>query len=266
MKKKLAIVLVLLAFFVMTACTNETAVLDVSKTYQITSDIHSLEIQINAAEFIIEHGNTFSVESNLKNLSVSEKNGVLTIIDETKKTANYPEPTLKLCVPYETVFERVTIATGAAKLTADSLSANSLELKLGAGKVEFAHLNAYSNIHIEGGAGEIDVISGTLNNLTLVLGVGKLDMTAALLGKSDLNFGVGSSNLTLLGSKNDYKVEVEKGIGSITIGGKTISDSGSSGNGQHHIRIQGGIGAVNVAFQESLLLPVYHAVKTGTCR
>ena len=148
------------------------------------------------------------------------------------------------------MFDDVYITTGAAKLTVDTLSANSLELELGAGDVRFESLNASSNADIEGGAGQITIASGTLNDLTLEMGMGELDLSVALLGNSDLKFGVGESNLTLIGSKDDYKVDVEKGLGSISVDGKNVSDFGSSGNGQSHIHIEGGIGAIHIVFQE----------------
>ena len=250
MKKYMVTILVFLLLLALSSCSNENVVLSDSRTYEITSDIHSLDIQINAADFKIEHGYEFSVESNLKYLSVSEKDGVLTIIDEAKSSSNYSNPVLTLYVPNGIVFDDVDITTGAAKLTADALSASLLELKLGAGDVRFESLNASSNANIKGGAGQITIASGTLNDLTLEMGVGELNLTAAVLGDSNLKFGVGESNLTLIGGKDDYKVDVEKGLGSISVDGKDVSDFGSSGNGQSHIHIEGGVGAVHIIFQE----------------
>ena len=250
MKKHIVAVLVFLLLLALASCANENVVLGDSQTYKITSDIHSLDIQINAADFKIEHGDEFSVESNLKYLSVSEKDGVLTITDEAKSSSNYSNAVLTLCVPNGIVFNDVDIATGAAKLTVDALSTSSLELKLGAGDVRFESLHASSNADIEGGAGQITIASGTLNDLSLEMGMGELNLTAAVLGDSNLKFGVGESNLTLIGCKDDYKVEVEKGLGSISVDGKNVSDFGSSGNGQNHINIEGGVGAINITFRE----------------
>jgi len=251
MKKGITMVLALLLVLLLASCAGEDMVLDEMKTYEAASEVHALDIQINAADFTIEQGPAFLVESNLKNLTVSEKNGVLTVTEKTKLQAvDYEGGMLKLYVPENTVFDSVKIATGAAALSADSLSAKSLELKLGAGAVHFGRLNAYSEIDIEGGAGEITIISGTLHNLELFLGVGELNMTAALLGENELQFGVGESNVTLVGSPDDYTVEIEKGVGSITVDGRTVSAFDSSGDGQNHVKIEGGVGATKVAFRE----------------
>ena len=213
MKKYIVTILVFLLLLALASCANENVVLDDSQTYEIASDIHSLDIQINAADFKIKHGDKFSVESNLKYLSVSEKDGVLTITDEAKSNSNYSNAVLTLYVPNGIVFDDVDITIGAAKLTAAALSASSLELKLGAGDVRFESLHVSSATDIKGGTGQITVASGTLNDLSLEMGMGELNLTAAVLGDSNLKFGVGESNLTLIGSKDDYKVDVEKGLG-----------------------------------------------------
>ena len=250
MKKYIVTILVFLLLLALASCANENVVLDDSQTYEITSEIHSLDIQINAADFKIVSVDDFSVESNLKYLSVSEKDGVLKIVDEAKSNSNYTNAILTLYVPNGIVFHEVDIETGAAKMMVDTLSASSVELELGAGDVRFESLNASENVDIEGGAGQITIVSGTLNDLSLEMGMGELNLRAAVLGESDLKFGVGESNLTLIGSKDDYKVDVEKGLGSIYVDGKNVSDFGSSGNGQSHIHIEGGIGAVHIVFQE----------------
>ena len=36
----------------------------------------------------------------------------------------------------------------------------------------------------------------------------------------------------------------------ITVDGKTVTDFGSSGNGQNHIEINGGVGTINLNFKE----------------
>ena len=250
MKKYIVTASVFLLLLALASCVNENVVLDDSQTYEIKSEIHSLDIQINAADFKIVSVDDFSVESNLKYLSVSEKDGVLKIVDEAKSNSNYTNAILTLYVPNGIVFHDVDIETGAAKMTVDTLSASSVELKLGAGDVRFESLNASANVDIEGGAGQITIVSGTLNNLSLEMGIGELNLTAAVLGESDLKFGVGESNVTLIGSKDDYKVDIEKGLGNITVDGENVTGFGSSGNGQNHIEFEGDIGTINLKFQE----------------
>ena len=247
MKKFFAILLAFILVLSLAACHEESGVLDEIKTYEIASHVHSLDIEINAANFTIVYADRFKIESNLKNLSVSENGGVLKIVDKIKSNVTYTDAMLTLHLPRDITFDDVNIKTGAANLTADSLSTNSLTLKLGAGNAEFGCLNAYRYAEIEGGAGQITVHDGILQNLSLEWGVGRLDLTAALSGESDLVLGVGESNITLIGSPDDYTLDVDEGIGSITIDRDFGSDHG--GNGQNQVEIEGGIGNANISFR-----------------
>ena len=223
-----------------------------TKTYTVSSEISDLNIQINAADFYIKEGNSFSVESNLKNLEVDEKNGCLTLKDLTKIKLNgsnaYENAVLTIYVPVGTVFDNVNIKTGAGRFTVDSLSAATIGFELGAGDVTISKLIAEKSANIEGGAGRITISDGAIKDLALKMGMGQLNLTAALTGDSELELGVGESNITLLGSKDDYELDIEKGIGNITVDGKNVTDFGSSGNGANEVDIHGGVGAINVRF------------------
>ena len=223
-----------------------------TKTYTVSSEISDLNIQINAADFYIKEGNGFSVESNLKNLEVDEKNGCLSLKDLTKIKLNgsnaYENAVLTIYVPVGMVFDNVNIKTGAGRFTVDSLSAATIGFELGAGDVTISKLIAEKSANIEGGAGRITISNGAIKDLALKMGMGQLNLTAALTGDSELELGVGESNITLLGSKDDYELDIEKGIGNITVDGKNVTDFGSSGNGANEVDIHGGVGAINVRF------------------
>ena len=223
-----------------------------TKNYTVSSEISDLNIQINAADFYIKEGNSFSVESNLKNLEVDEKNGCLTLKDLTKIKLNgsnaYENAVLTIYVPVGTVFDNVNIKTGAGRFTVDSLSAASIGFELGAGDVTISKLIAEKSANIEGGAGRITISDGAIKNLDLEMGLGQLNLTSALTGDCNLDSGVGEMNVTLLGSKDDYELDIEKGIGNITVDGKNVTDFGSSGNGANEVDIHGGVGAINVRF------------------
>ncbi len=248
MKKILICLLLMVLVLPLSACTKSDAVMAEAKTYEISSEIHSLKIELNAADFVIREADGFSVESNLKYLSVTEKDGVLRIVDEANKHGNYKnDPMLTLSVPSGTQFRDVDIFTGAAKMTVDTLSARSMDLQLGAGDVNIGGLYITYEADVKGGAGAITVLDGEISNLDLQMGVGSLNLTVALKGDSDLEFGVGESNLTLLGDKDDYTVEIEKGLGSITVDGENVSDFGC-GSGESSVDIEGGVGSIHLKF------------------
>jgi len=249
MKKYIALLLMLVLVLTLAGCT-ENAVLSEPYTYEVASDIHALDIRVGAADFTIKYANTTAVVSNLKYLSISEKDGVLTVVDEKTVGVTYKDPILILYIPVDTVYERIDLSVGAAKLTADTLAADRIKLQLGAGDVSISDIHAKSGADILGGAGRI-IIRGVMNNLELEMGAGELNLEAALLGDSHLSLGVGESNLILIGNRDDYAVEIEKGIGSVTVDGKSVADFGSSGTGKNCVQIKGGVGAINLSFQEA---------------
>ena len=229
---------------------SSDAVLEEVKTYSVTADIHNLDIEINAADLYIKEGDAFSVESNLKHLKVEENGGLLTIQETKKFTGTYTDAVLTVYVPAGTVFDNVNLTTGAGRLTIGDMSSGTLDFELGAGDVSIDSLIATKSADIEGGAGRITIAGGTLKDLDLDMGVGQLNLTSALIGNCQLDLGVGESNITLIGRKEDYKLDLEKGLGNISVDGVNVSDYGSSGNGTNKVEINGGVGSINVRFED----------------
>ena len=248
MKNFIKIFLAFLLIITLSACDKRVS-LGEPTTYELSSEFHSLDIKIDASDFYIELSDKFSIESNLKDLTIKEENGTLVVIHKTEKFVNYADAMFKLYIPNNIVFEEVDIESGAGRFTLNSLSAKSIEFKFGAGQVNIGSFNASSSIDIEGGSGEINISSGTLNNLTLKMGVGELNLTASLNGESNLEFGVGESDLTLIGSKDDYLFDINAGIGSISINGKKYSEFINNKNAQNEINIKGGVGELNISFK-----------------
>ena len=76
------------------------------------------------------------------------------------------------------------------------------------------------------------------------MGIGETIITAIISGSSNLDTGIGSLELNLIG--DDYKLKINKGIGKATIDDKEISDNEIVGNGANNISISGGIGEIKI--------------------
>ncbi len=218
-------------------------------TYTVDSDINNLYIDIQAADVTIKQGESFSVESNLKKLEVSDSGSTLSVKHTKKFFGNYNNAVLIITLPSDRVFESVKIITGAGVLNIDSLGAESLECDFGAGEINIDKLTVTKRADIDGGAGEINILSGEFCNLDFDMGVGELNFTAKLLGTCEFDLGLGESNITLLGAMEDYTLNIEKGLGSISVDGKTLSSAEWLGSGANKVEIEGGVGAINVKFK-----------------
>lgn len=239
-------------------------VLEETKTYEISTNITALDMEIEAADVSIVFGDKLKVESNLKHLTVKEENGTLNIKEDSKSLFNdKSKGKLVLYIPDMPdgankdnifTFKSAEIKTGAGVLTIEGLYVANLSMKLGAGKADIKNLHVDKSTDINGGAGQINIHSGMINNLDLDMGVGEVNLTAAVLGNSEINSGVGATNIILQGLKDSYTVHINKGIGNATVDGKSISDNESYGSGTNRIEIDGGIGSIKVKFDSTIVI------------
>ena len=151
-------------------------------------------------------------------------------------------------IPETTEFEKVKMNAGAGKITIENLNTQNLSFELGAGEAKIEEIKISQECKIEGGAGKLDIENGTINDLELDMGIGEIDLTAMLTGKNEINAGIGNLNIDLKGNEEDYKIQTNKGIGTVKINGKEMSDGEKYGNGETHIGIDGGIGNIRIDF------------------
>lgn len=222
------------------------------KTYTVSSEVKSLDVEISAAELEIITSNSFSVESNHKYLTVKEDKGTLRISEDRPiGGASSGGVTVTITIPVGFVFDDASISAGAGKVNIATLSANTLNLKLGAGKTDIDCLNAKTRSKVDSGAGKLTILGGELHDLSMDVGIGKLELTSKLTGKCSIDYGIGDAKLTLLGGKDDYKIQLDKGIGDAMLDGKSMSDDSVYGSGENQIDIDGGIGAIHIQFEEN---------------
>lgn len=219
------------------------------QTYEVTGEVKTLEVEIEAADFRIENSDSFSVRSNLKNLTFRQTGDKLVLTEKSFGTSNHNGAELVIYIPASAVFDRIDITTGAGRFTAGSLTAQRLDFEFGAGEINIGELNATGAANITSGAGEVTIGGGGLNNLKLEMGAGELNLVSKMTGNDDLDLGVGEVNITLIGSRADYTVELNKGIGSIIFEGENISTGKTVGDGQNKVKINGGVGAIEVKFK-----------------
>lgn len=228
--------------------SNDTDTKDAT-VYTVSSAIHTVEMEIGGAEVRIEQGDSFSVVSNLKGLTVKENRGVLTVKEKKLAAKISHGAFVTLYLPADTVLEHTDITTGAGSLTVEHLKTETLRWVLGAGMAEADCLTVTRSAEIHGGAGKITVLDGSIHHLDLEMGIGQLNLRAALPGEAELSLGIGESNITVIGEKDDYRLDIEKGLGEITLDGVSVGNVEKYGDGDDRIEIQGGIGSVNLSFE-----------------
>ena len=217
----------------------------------IGSDFASISLNLSGAELEIKTGDKFYLETNHKYLKCEEKDDILKVSETRTLFVTHPKGMkVILTVPKDKIFDYVDIRTGAGSVTIDELSSNMLSIDLGAGKLTAQKLNALYNAEFDGGAGSVTIKGGILNNADIDMGIGELNLTSELSGKSSIDYGVGETTLVLIGEEDDYKIELDKGIGEATLDGKEMSDDSVYGAGENYVEIDGGVGKLNITFRE----------------
>ena len=213
----------------------------------INSDSKILDIDLKSSSLTIKVGEVLKAETNNKNINVKQDNNRI-YIKEKKNSWFTNGGELVIYVPRDLIFDLVNIDTGAGKIEIDALITNRLDFDLGAGRVNVNYLGVFQKGKISTGAGAFTINNGNMNNIDFDLGVGKIDITGSLLGSTKIDSGVGSTNVNIIGSKDDYKIDVDKGLGSINVDGESLKDSTSYGNGVNTIDIDGGVGSITINF------------------
>ena len=85
--------------------------------------------------------------------------------------------------------------------------------------------------------------------LTAILNAFQLPAMVEMEGRA-YQKNEGEAELTLLGSREEYRIQFEKGIGSGTLDGKEMSGGSVYGGGENRLDIDGGIGALRIHFRD----------------
>ncbi len=211
------------------------------------TEITNLKIDIKYSNLKIEQGEYLKVESNYKDISCKQNNNQITIKENGNKWYSKKDTSdIIIYIPEEMEFEEVKIEAGAGKIEIANLTTKELDFDIGAGKVKIDRLTVLNQAKIDGGAGKVDILSGEIHNLDLNMGVGEFVLNSKLIGNNKIEQGVGKLIVNLTDDLENYRIKTSKGIGSITIDGNKVEDEGTYGNGENYIKIEGGIGTVEI--------------------
>lgn len=210
----------------------------------------SLNLDIKSSNLQIKTGDKFEVKTNNSNIKYSNENGSIKIKEDKLTNWFFGKIDIGELIIYipENMkqIDEVKINIGAGKIFIENLNTKNLYLDLGAGNVAIDKLTVSEESKINGGAGNININSGSFANVDLDLGVGNTKIKSSVTGNSKIDTGVGELNLYLTLESSEYKIEVDKGIGKITFNDDKILDNTIIGNGENYIKINGGIGNINI--------------------
>lgn len=211
------------------------------------NNIESFKIDISNDDIEIKEGEKFEVKTNDPDVKFYHENSKVKI--KTDKTfswhlSNSSRGTIIIYLPNEFNISELDLNLGAGKIDIDKIFVEILLMDLGAGTMTAKEINVYEKATINGGAGNINIYSGTINNLNLKLGAGNASIQSDLTGSNTLTTGVGKLNLGLSRSKDNYKFDINKGLGNIILNDFDVSEDILIGDGETKIKISGAVGNI----------------------
>ncbi len=213
-------------------------------TDYIGSQINSLEIDLKEVSLYIIKGNSFNVKTNTDKITSAVINGELKIKDKSSKYSK--NKIVELTIPENVILNEIDIEVGLGKNNIELLNANNIKLELGAGKMTINNINAYTNFKVDGGSGEINIMNANVSNMEIDMGVGLTTFEGTLKGNNKIEAGIGELKINLKDSIDNYRFDVNKGIGSIKVNNNEISNNTIYGNGVNLLKIDGGIGSIKI--------------------
>ena len=228
---------------------NEVSSREMDITTFENTEFDTLDIEVAYTNLTIKKSDSLKMETTNNNIKLNQENKELQIKEKSHRVFSADESQeLILYIPEGLEFEKVKISAGAGKINIENLKTERLVFELGAGETEIKSLNVTDDCKIEGGAGKLSIESGEINDLKLDMGVGEINLNTILTGKNEINAGVGNLNIHLQDSKENYAIQIEKGIGNVKIDEKDFSNSEIYGNGPNFIDVNGGIGNIEIDF------------------
>lgn len=211
------------------------------------NNIESFKIDISNDDIEIKEGEKFEVKTNDPDVKFYHENSKVKI--KTDKTfswhlSNSSRGTIIIYLPNESNISELDLNLGAGKIDIDKIFVEILLMDLGAGTMTAKEINVYEKATINGGAGNINIYSGTINNLNLKLDAGNASIQSDLTGSNTLTTGVGKLNLGLSRSKDNYKFDISKGLGNIILNDFDVSEDILIGDGETIIKISGAVGNI----------------------
>lgn len=231
-----------------TSSVSDSAIVD-NNSYTPSGTVRELELEIGAATLQICTGETFRLETNLKKLTVGEEAGVWVIRQGAERfPTNLSDRYIRLTVPADAALDKVELEAGAGDVDVEALTAAELDLELGAGQFRAGSLTATGKAEIEGGAGRLAIKGGALHDLDMQMGAGKTELHARLSGDCSLDVGMGAAEIALSGSREDYRLRIDKGLGYVTVDGKAVRNGDVIGDGAARVALTGGMGRITVEY------------------
>lgn len=201
-------------------------------------EIDKLQIEMDAGAVQTEQydGETVQVciQGKDSRIQAEQDGSRLSIQQEGRGFFRRNSKAVKLYIPRDLTFEKVELDLGAAAFYSDGLQADEISAEIGTGE-----LDVQGRVQARKSSWEVATGAVTLDNLDC--------------RDTELETGVGSMDVVLDGSQEDYSLDGKLGLGSLEFGDYTGATPGEhewNQNAERRVKATCGVGDIMVTFTE----------------
>lgn len=240
--------------------SKETTVSATSKVYEF-DEFTSIDITSGVADVEVRFGDGYQVETKdvpktievevrsngkLVVLVKGEKTGFLDWLDGSKWNKNSK---ITITVPEGYKASEVSISGGVGDVSIYDLSMEKLTVDGGVGDIKGKNIVA-DKVTVDGGVGSIQFDNVEFGTCDIDSGVGDVTVSGVINGDSEFSGGVGDMDLDIEGSRENYSLNIDGGIGSVRVNGQKIANLDENTSGKKVMTVESGIGSISIKFTQ----------------
>lgn len=165
----------------------------------------------------------------------------------------YHEPQITFLLPESLILEHVSLNLGAGEINIEQvpLTCDTMDVTIGAGKWKMIQLSVMKKLHIEVGAGSINLKRAKSGSLYLECGAGDCFYNGKIDNNFQINCGVGSCELQLENKEQDFDYDISCALGEIKMNGNRLKSCSSTNlrfqnDTLHKAILQCGVGKITL--------------------
>lgn len=229
-----------------------------SNVYEFDS-FTSMQIDCGVANVEIKVGDGYQVETKdvpeETKIEVNSKGKLVVQAEDDTwfqwfDTSNWDKNSkIYITVPEGYEAEEITISGGVGDVSVYDLSTKKLTVDGGVGNVKGTNLVA-GKVDVDAGVGNIDFDTVEFGDCIIDSGVGDINISGKITGDSEFNGGVGEMDLDIDGSRSDYSLSVDSGVGTVRVNGQKIEELEEHKDGTKEFIVDGGVGSITIRFTQ----------------
>jgi hypothetical protein len=233
--------------------TNQTSSGSRADDKEILDDFDVIRLNVAAAEVFLESGSEFSIAYNGSEEyrpQYSVENRALTVKSGNKKVhiGTKLESTITITVPEDAVLDKIDLSVNAGNMEIRGADAKDITIDLDAGNVE-VYNGTYTTVSADVDAGNLTFENCVLTSAEMDTDMGNIELKSCAFDTLEAEADMGNIEVRSSQSLDDYDIQLETDLGSITVNGQSYSGGyHATGSGTKRVEISVNMGNAELTY------------------